>query len=229
MSTPGRARHIERKERTRQVKDGAGGAPALDPGVRKSGDERWNEILEVSARMFAERGYAATSLQQIADGLDLLKGSLYYYINSKEDLLYEVIRGVYQEGIANFQRLSKGEGTAMERLRAAIESHIKHLAAHMTATTVYLHEFNQMTEARQNELSSLDYLGWIRGLIKEGHEDHSIRADLDTRLVSMAILGAANWVYRWYRQGQNSPDEIARQFADIFTAGLSTQASNRRA
>lgn len=218
-----RARHVERQARPRATKRSPrANTPAL-PGeaTRKPADERWRQILAVSARMFAERGYAATSLQQIADELNLLKGSLYYYINTKEDLLYEVIRSVYWEGVANFQQMSKGEGTAMTRLQAAIEGHVTHLISNMTATTVYLHEFTQMSKTRQDELSSLDYTGLMRDLIKEGQADKSIREDLDPRLAAMAILGATNWVYRWYRPGQSTPAEIAAQFAEIFTSGLS--------
>lgn len=192
-----------------------------DEAPRKSGDERWQEILTVSARMFAERGYVATSLQQIADELDMLKGSLYYYINTKEDLLYEVIRSVYWEGVATLQQLSKGEGSAMVRLRAAIGGHVEHLIANIAATTVYLHEFTQLSEARQDELSSLDYSGWIRDLIKEGQADKSIRQDIDPNLGAMAILGAMNWVYRWYRHGGNTPEEIGNEFAEVFSSGLS--------
>lgn len=228
MSTPGRARHIERKTRTRQTGKATGGQAGKrfkdspNAATRKSSDERWNEILLVSARMFAEHGFAATALQHIADELDMLKGSLYYYINTKEDLLYEVIRSVYWEGMANFKQMSTGPGPAMDRLTAAIKGHVRHLIANITATTVYLHEFNQLSEARQEELSSLDYSGWIRDLIKEGQADGSIRADLKPSLVAMAILGATNWVYRWYRQGRNSPEEIADEFATIFTSGLAT-------
>lgn len=170
--------------------------------------------------MFAERGFAATALSQIAHDLDMLKGSLYYYIKSKDDLLYEVIRDVYWQGIANFNQLSRGAGSGLDRLRAVIEGHVVHLISNMTATTVYLHEFNQLSEARREELSALDYSGWIRDLIKEGQADGSIRKDLDPSLAAMAVLGATNWVYRWYHEGQSSPREIAAQFAEIFTSGL---------
>ncbi|MGW4340153.1 TetR/AcrR family transcriptional regulator [Rhodococcus koreensis] len=200
----------------------AGGSGAV---ARKSADERWADILDVSARMFAERGYSSTSLQQIADELNLLKGSLYYYIKSKDDLLYEVIRKVYWQGVANFREHSVGTASGMDRLRTAIEGHVRHLADNLAATTVFLHEFNQLSQARQEELSLLDYTGLVRDLIKEGQADGSIRTSIDPRLASMFILGATNWVYRWYRADQGEIDTIAEQFADIFAAGVESASS----
>lgn len=188
---------------------------------RKTGDERWKDLLEVSARMFAERGYAATSLQHIADELGMLKGSLYYYIKTKDDLLYEVIRGVYWEGVANFRRIMTGPGDAVERLDRAIQGHVRYLIANITATTVFLHEFEQLSSGRQEELSALGYTEQLRDLIRAGQAEGSIRPELDASLAALAVLGATNWIYRWYRDpGSSGPDAIGSQFADMFIAGL---------
>ncbi len=190
---------------------------------RKSGDERWKELLEVSARMFAARGYAATSLQHIADELGMLKGSLYYYINTKDDLLYEVIRGVYWEGVANFRRISTGPGDSIERLQRAVEGHVRYLVDNITATTVFLHEFDRLSDGRREELSALGYYEQWRDLIRAGQAEGAIRAEVDASMAAMAILGATNWIYRWYRDpGSRGPEEIGRQFADMFVAGLIT-------
>lgn len=213
--------------------DAATGAPASMPrsgrkvttsnrqSPRKSGDERWKELLEVSARMFADRGYAATSLQHIADELGMLKGSLYYYIKTKDDLLYEVIRGVYWEGVANFRRITTGPGDAVDRLEHAIQGHVRYLIDNITATTVFLHEFDQLSSGRREELSALGYTEQLRDLIRAGQAEGSIRPEIDASMAALAVLGATNWIYRWYRDpGSWEPDEIGRQFADIFVSGL---------
>lgn len=188
---------------------------------RKSGDERWKDLLEVSARMFAERGYSATSLQHIADELGMLKGSLYYYIKTKDDLLYEVIRGVYWEGVANFRRITTGPGDAVERLERAIQGHVRYLIDNITATAVFLHEFDQLSSGRQEELSALGYTEQLRDLIRAGQAEGSIRSELDASLAALAVLGATNWIYRWYRDpGSQGPDQIGSQFSQIFIAGL---------
>ena len=66
-------------------------------GERKPREERWSELIEVATDVFYAKGYDAASLQDIADRLGMLKGSLYYYIQSKEDLLYDVIKTVHDD------------------------------------------------------------------------------------------------------------------------------------
>ena len=82
-------------------------------GARRSRPprRRRQEILEAAAGVFHEKGYKATSIQDIADAVGILKGSLYYYIRSKEDLLNEILQDVHQHAIANISRLDEVEGT----------------------------------------------------------------------------------------------------------------------
>ena len=187
---------------------------------RKPGDERWREILEVSARMFARQGYAATSLQQIADELGMLKGSLYYYINSKEDLLYEVIKTVYTAGFENFQVLASEGGDAAARLWRALAGHVVYLIENLTATTVFLHEFDRLSAERKAELAAPEYVELVRDLIRGGQTEGCFRADLDPTLAALSALGSVNWIYRWYRPGGRVPQEIAREFATILVRGM---------
>jgi len=198
-------------------------SPAAREVSRKPGDERWKEILNVSARMFAEHGYAATSLQQIADELGILKGSLYYYISSKEDLLYEVIKQVYTAGTANFQALSGKGGDAVKRLQKAIEGHVVYLIENLTATTVFLHEFERLSPERREELASLDYTKQVRDLIVIGQDQGGLRSDVDPALAAMAVLGATNWIYRWYHLGPHTPQEIGKEFATILVKGMASK------
>lgn len=187
---------------------------------RKPGDERWQEILETSARMFASHGYAATSLQMIADDLGLLKGSLYYYINSKEDLLYEVIKDVYVPGVANFQLLASGTGDAATRLRNAVEGHVVYLIENLASTTVYLHEYDRLSAQRRAELGERDYVKLVRDLIIEGQEEGAFRDDLDPHLAAMSVLGSTNWIYRWYQPGSRGPRDIGRELAVLVVQGM---------
>jgi TetR/AcrR family transcriptional regulator, cholesterol catabolism regulator len=187
---------------------------------RKPGDERWKELLIVSARMFAEQGYDATSLQQIADELGMLKGSLYYYITSKEDLLYEVIKEVYRGGFENFQGLAGQGGDAVVRLRRALEGHAVYLIDNLTATTVFLHEFDRLSAERKAELSARDYVELVRDLVRIGKDQGGFRADLDPTLAALSALGSVNWVYRWYHPGSRSPREIGRELAGIAVRGM---------
>lgn len=187
---------------------------------RKPSDERWKELLEVAARMFARHGYAATSLQQIADEMGMLKGSLYYYISSKEDLLYEVIKEVFTGGYENFQALAGQGGDAVTRLQRALEGHAVYLIENLTATTVFLHEFDRLSAERRAEFAARDYVALVRDLIRIGQDQGGFRADLDPTLAALSALGAINWIYRWYHPGSRAPREIGQELAAISVRGM---------
>ena len=73
-------------------------APVKEPPRGTLNEERWQEVVDAAAKVFAEKGYRAATLRDIAAELGMLKGSLYYYIETKEDLLYELLRRVHEAG-----------------------------------------------------------------------------------------------------------------------------------
>jgi AcrR family transcriptional regulator len=192
-------------------------------GERKPREERWPELIEVATEVFYEKGYEAASLQDIADRLGMLKGSLYYYMKSKEDLLFEVIHSVHAEGLANIKALAAGEGDPLQRLRSVIVGHIDHECRNMTKTAVFLHELQALTPQRQAEIIGDEhaYRAVFRNLIEAGQKDGLIRADVNPKLAALSILGSVNWVYRWFRQGgEFTAAQIGEQFADLTVRGL---------
>src|SRR5580658_9380050 len=82
--------------------------------------ERKQEVIDVAARVFHEKGYGSSSIQDIADGVGILKGSLYYYIDSKEDLLYEILRGVHEEALARIETAVAAETGTLAKIRAYV-------------------------------------------------------------------------------------------------------------
>jgi TetR/AcrR family transcriptional regulator, cholesterol catabolism regulator len=194
-------------------------------GERKPREERWSELIEVATDVFYAKGYDAASLQDIADRLGMLKGSLYYYIQSKEDLLYDVIKTVHEEGLANIESLAAGEGDALERLRGVIIGHIDHECRNMTKTAVFLHELQALSPERQAEIIGDEhaYRRVFVALIETGQQAGVIRAEVNSKLAALSILGSVNWVYRWFRPGgEFTAREIGEQFADLTLRGIAT-------
>src|SRR6266516_4679359 len=188
--------------RDRPMRQPPGRAQRRGGGERKPREERWSELIEVATDVFYAKGYDAASLQDIADRLGMLKGSLYYYIQSKEDLLYDVIKAVHEEGLANIESLAAGEGDALGRLRNVIIGHIEHECRDLTKTAVFLHELQALSPERQAGL---------------------IRAEVNPRLAALSILGSVNWVYRWFRTGgEFTAHQIGEQFADQALRGVAT-------
>ncbi len=192
---------------------------------RKPRDERWSELLEVAAQVFYRKGYDASSLQEIADTLGIMKGSLYYYIRSKEDILFALLNNIHQAGITNVAELAGGKGTALERLKRVIIGHVGFIGEHLVDTAVFLQEMKALPAERQQQIlgGEISYPGIFRKLLNEGQSDGSIRASLDANLTATIVLGSLNSTFRWIRPGDpESARRIGEHFADIFVSGLQT-------
>lgn len=204
----------------------AGRAKRRGGGERKPREERWTELLQVATEVFYEKGYDAASLQDIADRLGMLKGSLYYYIRTKEDLLYEVINDQFQQGLANIQSLASQPGDPVERLYNIIVGHIDYTCRRLTGTAVLLHELDSLSADRQKSILGGEdaYRSVFVDLIRQGQERGLIRAEVDPRLASLSILGSLNWLYRWFRPGgEFSGRQIGSHFADMNVRGIATE------
>ncbi|MDF2978987.1 MAG: hypothetical protein K0S40_3715, partial [Actinomycetospora sp.] len=179
----------------------AGRSERRAAGERKPREERWAQLLEVATQMFYEKGYEGASLQDIADRLGMLKGSLYYYIQSKEDLLFEVISEVHREGYAVVRAAAASDGDPLQRLETTIRAHVEHACRNLVPTAVFLHELESLPAARREAIlgSGHAYQGVFRDLVAEAQHEGLARPDVDPRVAGLSILGSTNWVYRWFR------------------------------
>jgi AcrR family transcriptional regulator len=184
---------------------------------------RRDEVLEAAAAVFVERGFESATTRDIGERAGVLSGSLYHHFETKEDMLFELVRDVY-DGILGFvDTLDPGQGSARDRLRSLIEHHVRHLIANLARTTLFLHEFRSLTAAHREVIAGAEerYVARVTELVEEGRRDGSLRDDLDPRLARMVVLGAANWVYRWYRpDGPWEAAEVATGVAAIVVDGL---------
>lgn len=193
---------------------------------RKPREERLTELRHTAAQTFYERGYDATSLQEIADRLGLLKGSLYYYIESKEDLLFDVVSSVHREGLAVVQECVNGSGGPLDRLERVIVAHVAHACRNLVPTAVFLREFSALSEDRQQEIMGTDhsYQGVFRDLLAQAQEQELLRPGIDPKIAALSILGSTNWIYRWFRpDGPYTPEEIGQQLADMALYSIGTR------
>ncbi|WP_433781256.1 TetR/AcrR family transcriptional regulator [Actinomycetospora sp. CA-101289] len=203
----------------------AGRSERRAAGQRKPREERWAQLLEVATQMFYEKGYEGASLQDIADRLGMLKGSLYYYIQSKEDLLFEVISEVHREGYAVVRAAAASDGDPLQRLETTIRAHVEHACRNLVPTAVFLHELASLPTARREQIlgSGHAYQGVFRDLVAEAQREGLTRPDVDPRVAGLSILGSTNWVYRWFRpDGPSTPEEIGVQLAAMAVHGVAT-------
>lgn len=196
-------------------------------GERKPREERWAELLDVAAKTFATRGYDATSLQDIAGALGILKGSIYYYIKTKGDLLAHLLRNAHEKGIRNIQPIADGPGDPLSRLAAMIRTHTNYVCTDRDRTAVFLHERKRLTPEQRAEYLGDEhaYRRYFEQVLQQGQDAGLIRDDLDPKLAALCLLGSLNSVYQWYKPSATfSVDSIGDTFVVSWLSGVSTDA-----
>jgi TetR/AcrR family transcriptional regulator, cholesterol catabolism regulator len=199
-------------------------AVADEPSTRSKPPRRRKvEVIEAAARVFNEKGYESTSIQDIAEAVGILKGSVYYYIDSKEDLLNEILKGVHDDALENMRKVERMDGDALQKIRAFVTSHVTFNAENLTKMGVFFHDFRSLsTERRAEVIEARDIFDTLlRSLIREGQVQKLICPDVDPKTASFAVMGSLNWIYQWYKPGgDRTVSEIADEFADLIVNGL---------
>lgn len=189
-------------------------------------DDRWKQILAGSARVFREKGYAATSLKDVAAEVGFDRATLYYYVGSKEELLVELIREPMMDIERRVKQIAKSDDSPPEKIRRAMVSHMESFAEGYPESFIFLAEgLEQIQSEARVELEGLArrYHKALTEIIREGQAAGSLRADLDPVLVMHGLLGMSNWVHRWYHpDGKLTLPEVGDTFATLVLAGLQT-------
>ena len=184
---------------------------------------RGRELIDVAARVFYEHGYKSATMQNIADELGILKGGLYHYVDSKEDLLFYVIESPHREALDIVRDCEAMGGKVVDRLAALVRGQVLKLTKNYVHWNIFLNDYDSLS-VEQKRLLVEDrkmYQGYLRSLLEEGQKDGSFRADLNAPLTALAILGMVNWASRWYRPDKRrTPNDIADEFVKLVLQGL---------
>lgn len=202
--------------------------PAVAAKPPPEPESRKQAILDAAAEIFHRKGYHATSIQDIAKEVGMLKGSLYYYISSKDALLLQIITEVHEEAFGSLQEVLDTDLPAADRLRQFIVGHAEYCAHHQTGMGVYLHEYKAVKgPAKVKVMAMRDrYEEALADIIRRGQEEGSIRRDLDPKMSVRLILGMTNWLYHWYSpSGPKTPTQIGEAMADMALRGVTSDHS----
>jgi AcrR family transcriptional regulator len=178
-------------------------------------------ILQTSAQLFLEKSYGRTSLNDVAEMLEITKPALYHYFRNKEEILVECYRlGTAMIG-ESLDQIAKQCGTGLEKVEAFIRTYANLMTVNFGRCVMRLDEGDLSSAARAEVRSHKRKIDRrLRSFIQEGIEDGSI-APYDPKMAAFAIAGAVNWICMWYEpEGALSPEEIANQFARTLTQGL---------
>jgi TetR/AcrR family transcriptional regulator len=190
--------------------------------------QRRVEILKSAAAAFRRRGYHGASMGEISRALRMTKGSLYYYFKNKEEILFFCHDYSLDILLDVLDRVEAAGGTPPQKLRSLIESFVHHILDDLRGTAMTLDFQALSAPLLRRVIAKRDRFDrGIRRLLQEGM-DAGAFASGDPKLLTFAILGAVNWIPRWFDpRGPASSEEIGRAFADYLVAGLRPAARDR--
>lgn len=190
---------------------------------------RTKEIIAAAAKLFKQKGYHATTIQDVADEVGMLKGSLYYHIKSKEELLYLVTKEPIRELIDRQKKLMESRLSPRQKIVEFTRSHIQAFEENYPHMFVFLQEKASLSEPVQAEVAGIDfrYEALLEAILNEGIEKGDFRRELDLKMMAFSILGMCNWMFKWYTKGGRlSIDEIAYHMAEIVINGITTRTAS---
>ena len=158
------------------------------------------DVVAAAGRLFAERGYHGTSMRDLGKELGLLGSSLYAHVDSKQDLLVDVV----QEGARLFEASAEaaiaGDGGAADKLRRLIAGHVDVVLDNLDVARTFLNEARMLDDQhRSTVIEARDrYEAVFRSLVAQGVEDGTFRQDLDPKSASIFALSILNAIERWY-------------------------------
>lgn len=184
------------------------------------------QILDAAKRLFAQRGYHATTMRDIAAALDLQGGSLYAHIASKADLLWEIVGRAAADCTGFAAVISEQEPDPRRRLRRLVEAHIAYMTDDIEKAAVFHHEWQQLPLPRRERIAAQrrEYEAHYHRTINDGIAMGAF-APVDSWATTMLILSAGNWLYQWYRaDGRLDPPMIAAHFNTLIERVLQPAA-----
>lgn len=186
------------------------------------------EILRTAARLFQQRGYDATSMNDVAASLKLSKGGLYHHFQSKDEILFEIMNHAMEITQERVLDPVRGIVDPEERLRSLIRRHIEVvLSPRDREITVMLHENHPLPPALRKRINTRkkDYVHFVESLIaevqKEAQRTRPSRAAVSPRAAAFALLGMINWIYQWYKpEGELQANNLIPQFTELLFGGI---------
>lgn len=186
-------------------------------------NQRREQIISKAAHLFCVKGYDSTSMSDIADAVGITKAGLYYFVESKEHLLYLITD--YGLDLLDETVVQPLEAVAdpLEHLKELIRLHVHMVLNRPREVTIILHERTALTGVYRERILQRKkaYINYVRSLLKRLQATKVAHRDLDPTAATYFLLGALNWVYQWYKSdGALSEDQLASELTQLFLNGF---------
>ena len=183
---------------------------------------RLDEVLQSAANIFFAKGFHATSIEDVARDVGMLKGSLYYYIKSKDDLLFQLLLAGIEDSDAYIAQQIDPEGDPVEQLESAIRAQIDYIIRNRVQFGLFLHEFDSLSGKRQHKLIAVmsRYNSRFVDLVRRGQQQGRLMPG-EPWIIVNGLLGMCNWLYRWYDTDEiSNPEEVKQIFVRMLLHGI---------
>jgi len=180
-----------------------------------------NAVLQTAAQLFNQRGFHATSLDDIAERLNVSKPTVYYYVESKDQILLECVKIALDLMQAGIDEVRAAGGSAIDQLKACMRIYSSVVTQDFGMCVIRIGE-DPLPDPLKKELRGLKAAidGQFRRLIAEGVAEGSL-APCDPKMAAFMLAGALSWIGRWYRpDGDLTPDQIADQGIELLLNGV---------
>ena len=211
----------------RPIRIGPGSAPT--PADESRFALKRDRMLRAAAHCFNEKGYSGTSLKDVAARLGLTDAALYYYVRNKEELVYLCyVRAAEVGREALAAAVSEGT-TGLDKVRRYLEAHVAGMVGERGPVAI-MSEIPSLLPAHREEILALSrrHGAAFEKLLAEGIADGSIRP-CDIRMTGNAIMGAINWIPKWFHGDGDQASHVVREFPAILSAGLAVPGEEHRA
>jgi len=186
-------------------------------------EARLEHILGVAARVFAEEGYEKASIRKIASKLNGSLSALYYYVKSKEEMLFRIQYHTFDSIVRGLKEKTRGVNDPVEKICLLVNNHLEHFLTHINELKVCSHELESLTGPAFRKVLEVrrEYFRITLNIIKEIKKKRGAPG-LDPHLAALHLFGMLNWIYMWYDREKNpSGEKLSGQLCALFLDGLS--------
>jgi AcrR family transcriptional regulator len=186
-----------------------------------SRDQKLDALLAAAARVFAQRGYHQTSMRDLARASGVSLAGVYYYVKSKDELLFLIQSRNFDAVITGMRARLAGVTDAVERLARFIDNHLDYFAAHMAEMKVLSHEAGALTGEylQQVNAKKREYTRALMDILADLEQSHG-PAHVNRRVAAYSLFGMMNWIYNWYDPlGDVGVELLGQSICRLFLGG----------
>jgi AcrR family transcriptional regulator len=200
--------------------------PPPNSNVRPNGfkyDQKLEQIIKGAADVFAEKGYGAASIRDIARKTGMSLAGLYYYFGSKDQLLYFIQKHSFELLLSSLEAKLKTAKDPVDKVRVLVRNHLEYFLTHMREMKVLSHEAASLNGDYLAEINNIKkrYFKVCLGVMAELNKAGRAKP-INPRIAVMSLFGMMNWIYNWYDPRRDGgADELANHMLEIFLGGIS--------